>query len=97
LLKELQYPKKPTLTHKFKVYVEEGNNSRLIKEILRKRSCIRIINDKNEANIFWSSNLNWEWYWGDKCITKMERVDDSQSTKVTENEDYEDIYEKKSK
>lgn len=31
---------------KIKAYVEEGNNSRLVKELLRKRSSIKLVNDK---------------------------------------------------
>jgi hypothetical protein len=44
---------------KIKAYVEEGNNSRLIKELLRKRSGIKIIEDKKEADFVWTRFSDW--------------------------------------
>lgn len=46
---EVQNEKKKTF-----IFVEEGNNSRMVKEIFRKRSQINFTNDKSEANIIWT-------------------------------------------
>jgi hypothetical protein len=44
----------PAKNAKLKAFVEEGNNSRLIKELLRKRPQIKIVESKNEADIVWT-------------------------------------------
>jgi len=36
------------------VYVEEGNNSRMVKEMIRKRPHLVFVNDKKEANLVWT-------------------------------------------
>lgn len=45
---------------KIKVFVDEGNNSRLIKELMRRRANLKIISSKNEANIVWTQFCDWE-------------------------------------
>jgi hypothetical protein len=47
------------LKEKVKVFVDEGNNSRLIKELVRRRTNLRIVADKREANIVWTQFCDW--------------------------------------
>lgn len=54
-ISEIYNEKKKTL-----VYVEDGNNSRMVKEIFRKRPQITFTNDKNEANIIWTRFCDYD-------------------------------------
>lgn len=43
-----------------KVFIDEGNNSRLINELMRRRVNLKIINSKKDANIVWTQFCDWE-------------------------------------
>lgn len=45
---------------KLLVYVEEGNNSRMVKEMLRKRPHLKFVNDKKQANLVWTRFCDYE-------------------------------------
>lgn len=45
---------------KLLVYVEDGNNSRMVKEMLRKRQHLVFVNDKKEANLVWTRFCDYE-------------------------------------
>ena len=45
---------------KIKVFIDEGNNSRLINELIRRRSSLKIIDDKTQANFVWTQFCDWE-------------------------------------
>jgi transcription antitermination factor NusA-like protein len=44
---------------KLKVFVEEGNNSRLVNELMRRRTGVKIVSSKKEANIVWTPFCDW--------------------------------------
>lgn len=44
---------------KITVFVDEGNNSRLIKELVRRRVNLRLVSDKKDANIIWTQFCDW--------------------------------------
>jgi transcription antitermination factor NusA-like protein len=44
---------------KIKVFIDEGNNSRLINELMRRRSNLKIISSKKDANIVWTQFCDW--------------------------------------
>lgn len=39
---------------KINIYLEEGNNSRMVKEILRKRPQLNFVPDKKNAHFVWT-------------------------------------------
>lgn len=45
---------------KIKVFIDEGNNSRLINELIRRRNNLKIISSKKDANIVWTQFCDWE-------------------------------------
>ena len=45
---------------KLKVYIEEGNHSRLINELVRRRANLRVVPNKKEASIVWTPFCDWE-------------------------------------
>ena len=44
---------------KLKVFIDEGNNSRLINELMRRRPNLKIVSTKKEANIVWTRFCDW--------------------------------------
>lgn len=53
---------------KINVYLEEGNNSRMVKEILRKRPQLNFVTDKKSANFVWTRFCDHEV---SKCGSKL--------------------------
>ena len=53
---KLTYAKK----EKLKVFVDEGNNSRLVNELMRRRANVKMVDSREEANIVWTQNCDWE-------------------------------------
>ena len=42
------------------MFIDEGNNSRLINELMRRRVNLKIINSRKDANIVWTQFCDWE-------------------------------------
>lgn len=42
------------------MFIDEGNNSRLINELMRRRVNLKIITSKKDANIVWTQFCDWE-------------------------------------
>lgn len=42
------------------MFVNDGNNSRLINELMRRRVNLKLVDNKEEANIVWTQNCDWE-------------------------------------
>lgn len=42
-----------------RVFIDEGNNSRLVNELIRHRANLKIVGSRKEANIVWTQFCDW--------------------------------------
>lgn len=72
---------------KVRVFIDEGNNSRLINELIRRRANLKIVGSKKEANIVWTPFCDWEQANEGSIFSESERKDRENATSYTEQTD----------